>query len=146
MFSHKRLLIDDIAELSSLQKEFVELQWTYDAFISDIVNPNCICLKVSVNNQIAGYLIARIIIDECHVTNLFVKDCFRTRGIGSALMEGLFKEISNKGIKRVFLELRMSNTKAIRLYEKFGFRRIAIRKNLYTNPSEDGVFMLKDLS
>lgn len=145
VFSLQRLLIDDIVEISNIKKEFIELQWTYDTFIGDIVNPNCICLKVTIDNQIAGYLIAMIIIDECHITNLFVKDCFRARGIGSALMDGLLKEISNKDVKRVFLELRLSNTRAIKLYEKFGFRRIAIRKNLYANPPEDGLFMLKDL-
>ncbi|MFQ3573330.1 MAG: ribosomal protein S18-alanine N-acetyltransferase [Thermodesulfovibrionales bacterium] len=144
-FNIQSLTLEDVNRITSISKDFVELQWTDDSFIKEIYNKNSICLKAVAEDNIIGYIIASLIFDECHIINLFVRKSFRQKGVGSALISTLLDKIRQKAIKRIFLELRLSNTEAVKLYQKYGFIRVAIRKNLYVSPSEDGLFMVKEL-
>lgn len=139
------LTINDINEIASIEKGFAELQWSDDSFCDEISNKKSICLKAVCDKEIIGYIIARLLFDECHIINLFVKSSFRLQRVATELINHLFNMLSTMGTKRVFLELRISNTGAVKLYEKFGFKKVAIRKDLYMRPLEDGFFMVKNL-
>ena len=65
------------------------------------------------------------------------------RSFGKMLIEHFLQEVKKIGVKNVYLEVRCSNQKAIKLYEKYNFKRIGIRKNYYRkdkkNQKEDGL-------
>ena len=79
--------------------------------------------------------------DEGEIVNVAVAQEFRGRGIGEQMLGELIRQGRLMSVKRFILDVRVGNTAAIRLYEKAGFRRLAIQKNFYENPSEDGWLM-----
>jgi ribosomal-protein-alanine N-acetyltransferase len=95
-------------------------------------------LVAEANGQLAGFLVWRDIAGESEILNLAVDPAFRRRGIAAALLASLPPQ-------RVFLEVRASNLPARQLYEKAGFRAIAIRRSYYHNPPEDGIVMEREI-
>ncbi len=77
---------------------------------------------------------------EGYVTNVAVLPEYRRRGIAQRL---IFAEFENE-MDFITLEVRKSNTPAIRLYEKAGFENVGIRPHFYTSPDEDAVIMTKN--
>ena len=71
--------------------------------------------------SLAGYIVARMGADELHINNVAVRESFRRRGIGRALLEKILAAGMRSGVKCAFLELRAGNSAAF-LYEKCGFR------------------------
>ena len=66
----------------------------------------------------------------------------RRQGIGKALIKELLIIADQQKLNRIFLEVRMSNEAAIRLYEGVGFKKIDCRKNYYEKPREDAWIMV----
>lgn len=86
-----------------------------------------------------GFLIARITGDECELENIVVKEGRWRSGIGSSLIRALADFVRGRNAKRIFLEVRESNTAARALYERCGFRINGRRKSYYNDPQEDAV-------
>ncbi|MBO5239781.1 MAG: ribosomal protein S18-alanine N-acetyltransferase [Lachnospiraceae bacterium] len=86
-----------------------------------------------------GGIIASI--DTADIMNIGVLPEYRRRGVGQQLLEALIIQAETCGCEQMMLEVRKSNTPAIQLYESNGFHPIAIRKNYYSNPIEDGIIM-----
>lgn len=91
-----------------------------------------------ISGQIVGYLNFSKMYENAELNQIFVKEDCRKLGIGSKMVEFLLKQCSN--CSSVSLEVRCSNTPAIKLYEKFGFKKTIIRKNYYDN--EDAFLMI----
>ena len=70
----------------------------------------------------------------------------RRKGLGSKMMEQLLRLGKGTEEKRIILEVRKSNTPAMALYEKYGFKVDGVRKNYYKNPTENGILMSLDLN
>ncbi|PKM92771.1 MAG: ribosomal-protein-alanine N-acetyltransferase, partial [Elusimicrobia bacterium HGW-Elusimicrobia-4] len=96
------------------------------------------------DSEIAGYICLWTVSDEAQITNITVKEKFRKKSIGSKLMKYIIDISYAMKIKKMFLEVRASNYPALKLYEKFGFKKIGVRKKYYSN-SDDAVVMTKTL-
>jgi len=83
-----------------------------------------------------------VIIDEGHILNLAVHQEFRGRGIASFMIKEVLDMMRDINCRSVFLEVRVSNEKARKMYEKFGFSLLGTRKNYYVSPVEDAVMMV----
>ena len=75
-----------------------------------------------------------------HVVSVAVLDEFRGNGIGSALVEEAFKGVNEKQCDEMYLEVRCSNTDAVRLYEKLGMSVLQRLKSYYRD-GEDAYMM-----
>jgi [ribosomal protein S18]-alanine N-acetyltransferase len=67
------------------------------------------------------------------------------RGTGSALLDALLAEAERRGCTQVFLEVRVDNARAQRLYRRYGFAKIGIRKGYYQPSGTDALVMRLDL-
>ena len=76
------------------------------------------------------------------ITNVAVAPMYQNQGVGRRMLEHLLEQARQSGIRRIFLEVRISNENAIRLYRKLGFGNCGIRKGLYQFPREDGMVMV----
>ncbi|MFA6431351.1 MAG: ribosomal protein S18-alanine N-acetyltransferase [Candidatus Margulisiibacteriota bacterium] len=85
---------------------------------------------------IIGYIGHEKILDEIHVINMAVHPDHRCKGVGAKLMERILNKKDT-----FFLEVRVSNLPAIKLYEKYGFARIDTRKQYYADNNEDAYVM-----
>ena len=90
------------------------------------------------NNNIVAFLNYSIIYERAEINYIFVLENYRGKKIASKMLEFMIK--SCKICENITLEVRKSNSIAISLYRKFGFKEVAIRKNYYNN--EDGILMM----
>ena len=88
-----------------------------------------------------GYAGYRKALDEGDVMHVCVLPEYRRQGLALRLMEALILRAVEEGTARIFLEVRASNTAAIGLYKKIGFRETGIRKDYYRHPREDALIM-----
>lgn len=87
----------------------------------------------------AGYIVIDIIYDRAEIVDVFVKEEFRNRKIGTNMLEYVINLIKDLNLVNITLEVRANNTYAIKLYEKFGFKEVAVRKSYYNGI--DGLLM-----
>jgi ribosomal-protein-alanine acetyltransferase len=96
------------------------------------------CRVCDLNSCVAGFLVTREVAPgESEILNLAVDPAERRTGVARRLLEDALVRIKGTW----FLEVRASNTAAIRLYESAGFTRVGERKNYYYEPAEDGIVM-----
>ena len=92
---------------------------------------------------IAGYFIFWIIEGILEIHQITVDPRYQRRGIGQSFMEFLLDQARTKKVSEIFLEVRKSNSGALRFYRRFGLIQKSIRKNYYQNPPEDALILRK---
>ena len=90
---------------------------------------------------IAGYVSVWYQGDEAHITEIAVRESLRGNGIGELLLIGSLRAAVEYGSHVMTLEARVSNFIAQRLYEKYSFKSVGIRKGYYADNREDAVIM-----
>lgn len=95
------------------------------------------------DGRIVGYAVLMLVLDEAHLLNISIAKTDQGRGLGRALLEYMMQIARGHGAANIFLEVRPSNTPAIRLYESVGFNEMAIRRGYYpaANGREDAILM-----
>ncbi len=135
--------LDDILEIEPLS--FGAHHWSRDAFESEFSSIHTCYLSaiLSVNSikKCVGYVGSWIIEDEGHITTMAVHPNYRSLGIADKLLYNLISTLINKSVKWLTLEVRSSNTPALNLYKKYGFKQIGIRKKYYQDNGEDGLIL-----
>ena len=96
-------------------------------------------------NLLVGFIAARSIGDEMEILNLGVDPGARRQGIGARLVARAMEEGRGAGVRRVYLEVRESNTGARAFYTSLGFEQQGRRKNYYSQPVEDALVLAVDL-
>lgn len=98
---------------------------------------------ISEDGILQGYLIFTRVLDESELQNIAVEPTMQNHQIGSKLLNEYLKICLNDGIVQSFLEVRISNKRAIHLYEKFGYVQCGVRKNYYPTSigREDAILM-----
>jgi len=135
----------DIAAVSRIEK-LTHIQPWSENVLTDCYHSDYLCLVAEENDyqkELKGYIILSQVLDEAHLLNLCVSLKYQGYGLGRELTARGIKEVVKRGARKMFLEVRRSNMRAIRLYESFGFSEIGIRTNYYqgSSLSEDAVVM-----
>ena len=99
-------------------------------------------LVYEIESEIVGLLMYIELENTIDIVDIIVKEAFRNKKIASCLLDNLITELKEK-IKWITLEVRKSNTPAIKLYQKFDFSIINTRKNYYEN--EDAYLMGREI-
>lgn len=92
-------------------------------------------------HPVAAFCAFWLVAGQVHINNLAVLPELRGRGIGTQLLEALIAEAAHLGAVLLTLEVRQSNTPALRLYARSGFTQEGVRKNYYTSPVEDALIL-----
>lgn len=137
---------DDISSIAELEKECFSTPWSEEALRSELFNDTAVFLKAETQGEISGYIGMHIVLDECYIANVAVKNNFRRKGIGSLLIGKAEAVAKDKKCSFISLEVRVSNTPAITLYEKYGYISMGQRKNFYSHPTENALIMTKTFS
>jgi ribosomal-protein-alanine acetyltransferase len=90
-------------------------------------------------DEVRGFLVARVAGDECELENIVVAEGNRRFGLGSKLIQALIEAVCDRRGNRIFLEVRESNATARSFYETCGFAVAGRRKSYYKDPEEDAV-------
>lgn len=134
-----------IAKVAELEKECFSEPWSEEGLSAELTKEEAHFFVYENDGSLAGYMGMHIILDECYVTNVAVFHSFRRKGIGEALVKHCIRKSADENCSFISLEVRVSNTAAISLYEKLGFLAVGERKNFYSHPQENGLIMTKNL-
>ena len=144
----RRLLLDDLTEIEEIERRSYPTPWSRSMFAGELAKPSSICLGAfeaeGENDALVGYLIVSRYVDAWHVMNVAVDPEHRGRGVGTMLLERLFDLTADDAHRGYTLEVRVTNVKAIDLYERLGFRSGGLRRGYYTDNREDALIMWKD--
>jgi ribosomal-protein-alanine N-acetyltransferase len=142
----RRLQQGDLAGIEEIERQSYPTPWSRSMFASELAKPSSICLGAfdAESARLVGYLIISRYVDAWHVMNVAVAPEQRRRGIATRLFERLFELTSGRSRRGYTLEVRISNSAAIRLYEGLGFRPRGVRRGYYTDNREDALIMWKD--
>lgn len=131
----------DLNEVCDIERSVFPDPWSYHMFEEELRLPDLYnLLTVRVDGELAAYGGILIIHDECHVTNLAVKPEYQSKGMGTILLSQLIKIAISREAKNLSLEVRTDNEIAQKLYGKFSFSTIGIRKHYY-GYEEDALIM-----
>ena len=119
--------------------------WSRQAFEVELTNHLASYLLFTDGETIFGYCGLWTVVDEGHITNLGIDPDFQNRGYGAKMMNLVIEWAKNRNICRLTLEVRVSNKKAILLYEKLGFHSAGIRPAYYEDNKEDACIMWIEL-
>jgi ribosomal-protein-alanine N-acetyltransferase len=137
----------NLPDVLALEKETFPDPWTLGMFQEELSReaPSLsLVARDSETGKLLGYLNGITIYDEFHIGNIAVRKGARGQGIGEVLLRRALDHAWAHSLILATLEVRMSNQAAISLYEKLGFRSVAMRKRYYVN--EDALVMVLDLS
>lgn len=95
--------------------------------------------------EIAGFVAFHHVMDEAELRNLAIDPALRRKGIARALVAAGINTLQDRGVRRVFLEVRASNQPALSFYTSVGFQFIYTRRDYYEHPAEDARVMARDI-
>jgi len=119
--------------------------WSNSILKSELTNPNCYYFVAKHDNTILGFGGISQILDEATINNIVVKKNFRNIGIASLILQHIIKFAISNNASSITLEVNISNTPAIHLYEKYNFTHVGTRKKYYNN-KYDALLMTKKLN
>ncbi len=139
----RRLGYSDLPQVIAIERRAFPTPWSLAMFVLELSKPSSVCLAATpeheTGSQLGGYLICARYADVWHVMNIAVDPPLRRRGIATALLSHL---LCQAGPDEAYtLEVRPSNSGAIALYERFGFRSAGTRPRYYRDTGEDALIM-----
>lgn len=136
---------EDLEEVVNIESSLYKDQWNKEAYLRDLENEIAYNYVLEHDGVILGYYGFWLMFDNIDITKVSIRKELQGKGLSKILMEDMFNRISNSDINTITLEVRVSNTVAISLYEKYGFKKISVREKYYENV-EDAYVMQKEVN
>ena len=140
----RALGLSDLNSIDAIEQRAYPTPWSRSMFASELAKASSVCIGAFDGEQLIGYVINSRYVDAWHIMNVAVDPDFRHRGVATRLLEQVFELTKDDQRRGYTLEVRVSNDRAISLYEKLGFVRQGIRRGYYTDNREDALIMWKD--
>lgn len=141
------MTLADLNQVETIDAASFPTPWPRDAFLYELkrnrgslawvgewINPDG-------EAEVVASIVIWLVLDEAHIATLAVKPGYRQRGIANKLLAKSLIECAKRGAQQATLEVRTSNQAAQKLYQKFGFEVVGMRKNYYKDTHEDAVLM-----
>ncbi len=120
----------DLARVVAIEQTAYSHPWTIGNF-KDALKTGYAAFKLEAGEHLLGYLLAMQVVDEVHLLNITVAPDFQRQGWAQALLEYLKLWSLQQGANCLWLEVRESNERALKLYQAFGFEQVGLRKDYY---------------
>jgi ribosomal-protein-alanine N-acetyltransferase len=142
----RRLSLHDLDAIERIENAVYPTPWSRSMFAGELAKPSSLSLGGfdPHSGRLVAYLVVSRYVDAWHIMNLAVNPDWRRLGVASRLLDELFELTGNDPRRGYTLEVRVSNTTAIALYEHFGFESSGVRRGYYTDNREDALIMWKD--
>ncbi|MFX1394444.1 MAG: GNAT family N-acetyltransferase [Promethearchaeota archaeon] len=144
----KEVTPKDIREIHKLEQKVFKEDAFSKELIKNLIRRNTLFYKIIktgiLKKQIAGFVI--IVIDRkdrANIINFLINPKYHNKGYGSILLKHTIETIKkiNKDIKKIILNVKTNNSAAIRLYEKFNFRKVQKIDNYYR--SKESAYLME---
>lgn len=114
--------------------------WSYNILKQELENGKSKYFVAKQENEIVGFVGILLIIDQVNIMNIVVKKDKRNFGIGSLLLEEIIRYSKIHNATSITLEVNEKNIPAIKLYKKYGFKQVGLRRKYYNN--EDNAILM----
>jgi [ribosomal protein S18]-alanine N-acetyltransferase len=131
--------------IMAIERQVYPRPWSPSLFVSEMSSGRSRAYLVALADRaVVGYGGLVSYGDEAHITTIAVDPDHHRRKIGTRLLHELIRRAQEMGAHAVSLEVRVTNWGAQRMYAKFGFRPVGVRKGYYQETNEDAVIMWTD--
>lgn len=120
----------DVPSVVAVERASYQFPWSEGIF-RDCLRVGYVCRVAVLGNEIIGYGVMSMGAGEAHILNLCIGAQHRCRGLGKRMLTYLLDRAAAAGMAEAFLEVRPSNTAAIRLYQSLGFEQVGTRRGYY---------------
>lgn len=136
------MLESDLDAVMDIEPTIYSHPWTRGNFV-DSLQARHHAWVVMREEEVIGYAVMMIVLDEAQLLNLSVAQPYQKQGLGSALLNHVMTQAKALDVRYMFLEVRASNVSAITLYQKVGFAEVSVRKGYYplAQGREDAIIM-----
>ncbi len=135
-----------IPQIAALERECFSDPWSERLLEDALFDPQaCFIAAEDEEGHVLGYAGLHAVLDEGYIDDIAVAPDARRHGVASALLD-VFCRFGAVNLAFLTLEVRTSNTAAIALYKKFGFRQAGLRPGYYQKPREDALIMTREFS
>ncbi len=135
-----QLTQDDLPQIFEIENRSFLHPWPKAAFSTEVLQHARV---LNVDDALCGYILYHVILDEAIILNFAIDPDKRGQGHGEYLLLQSLSELADRGCTNFFLDVRRSNSTAIKLYTKHGFTALGVRKGYYHDPAEDAIVMRK---
>jgi len=142
----RRMVKVDLEAVMRIERLSFANPWHRSTFEGEIDNESIsepLVIIYVPEDRIIGYVITWMDKKEAQISNIAVDPRYRRMGVGECVLRRILRHRKRMGFRRIILEVRPSNSGAIKLYEKLGFRIVGKRLQYYQRPVEDALLMLK---
>lgn len=137
---------DDLAMVSDIERRSYEFPWSHGVFRDCLLAgyQNIVLVR---DDVVAGYGVLSVAAGEAHILNICIDPDCRSRGYGEKLLDEMLFRARAASVRQIFLEVRPSNERALQLYRKKGFHKVADRPKYYQahGGREDAAVLAKKL-
>jgi ribosomal-protein-alanine N-acetyltransferase len=141
----RRLGAGDLDTVEAIERASYPTPWSRSMFAAELRKPSALALGAYLDSgELVGYAFVSRYVDAWHVMNVAVAPEHRRQGVATVLLERLFEVTATDQRRGYTLEVRVSNSGAIQLYERLGFESRGIRRGYYTDNREDALIMWRE--
>lgn len=137
----RRMTQDDADVIAEIEAKSFAMPWSRETFWREAQNELATYIVGELDGRIVAYAGAWVSFNQAEVMSVAVEPELRGQGFGTILFGELIKAVKERGAKSITLEVRPSNTAAIKLYESFGLRSVGRRRGYYIDNGEDALIM-----
>ncbi|MEP6972295.1 MAG: ribosomal protein S18-alanine N-acetyltransferase [Betaproteobacteria bacterium] len=137
------LTLERLDDVLRVEKQAYAHPWTETNF-RDTIKTGYQAQLLTAAGEVLGYFVAMKGVEEVHLLNITVAPSYQRQGWARLMLEALTIWARGDGALWLWLEVRVGNLRAMRVYEQHGFRRVGLRKAYYPagfGKREDAVVM-----
>jgi ribosomal-protein-alanine N-acetyltransferase len=137
---------EDVETVLTIESRAFTTPWQADTFQSLIGRPSSeLWVMEHTAEGIVAYAVLWCILDQGELANIAVRPDHLGQGYASQLLERVLDIARGRDVETIYLEVRASNSRALELYERFGFSQVGVRKMYYDEPKEDALVLRVEL-
>ena len=131
----------DLKQVLEIERLCFKEPYSRQIFEQELKIKAAILWVVPYRNRVIGYIDYWVVADQMELVSIAVHPKYKGRGVGKFLMGKMVKDGKEKAVSSIILDVRRSNRKAQKLYRKFGFKKVGLRKRYYSDSQEDAIIM-----
>ncbi len=142
----REMSVGDVPVIAEIERASYTMPWSETSFLSEVYSRHSITRVAELNGKIVAYICIKQVADEAVLMNLTVHPDCRKQGLANMLFSNALPDLLSNSCRFLFLEVRISNIAAKKLYEKLSFKVVGTRKDYYLRPTEDAIVMMREIN
>lgn len=145
-FEYLPMQAGDLDAVIEIENDVYPFPWTVGNF-HDALQAGYSGWLLQLDGRTIGYAVVMMVLDEAHLLNISIAREVQGHGYGARLLQFVMQVGAAHGGRKLLLEVRLSNTRAIKLYRQFGFEQIGVRRGYYPAPvgREDALVLRREI-